>query len=235
MSAFAWLQRRGPQLDAAQQARLAALPSAAGFDEQPLAAQRLVVVDLETSGLDPRRDQLLSIGAVVIANGAIDLAQQYECTLHCAAHRAGASTLIHGLAPSAIAAGAPPGEALLGFLEFLGASPLLAFHAGFDRHVLVRAVKQHLGLRLRHGFLDVAELAPLLCPQAELTHAGLDDWTRHFGLQVAERHHASADALVTAEIALILFSRARRQGLDSLAALNRRLHVWRHRAQAPSL
>ncbi|WP_017937545.1 PolC-type DNA polymerase III [Zestomonas thermotolerans] len=236
MNAFtSWLQRRGPQLSAEQRARLARLPAAAPLSEGPLAGERLVVLDLETSGLDPRRDQLLAIGAVVIRDGAIDLAQQFECTLRSERLSPGASTLIHGLAPSAIAAGAEPTEALLGFLEFLGDSPLLAFHAGFDRGVLSRALRQQLGYRLQHPCLDVAELAPLLCPQAHLREAGLDDWIGHFGLRVEQRHHASADALATAEIALILFSHARRQGLDSLAALARRLQRWRQRQLAPSL
>lgn len=55
----------------------------------------------------------------------------------------------------------------------------------------------------------------MLCEHANLRHAGLDDWTRFFGLHAEERHHASADALVTAELALILFSHARRQQIDS--------------------
>jgi DNA polymerase-3 subunit epsilon len=120
-------------------------------------------------------------------------------------------------------------------MEFLGASPLLAFHAGFDQRMLGRALKQTLGYRLRHPFFDVAELAPLLYPQANIQHGGLDDWTDYFGLQVQQRHHASADALVTAELALILFSRARQQQLDSLLALEQRLAGWRRRQQAHSL
>ncbi|AYC31198.1 3'-5' exonuclease [Pseudomonas cavernae] len=235
MSLLAWLQRPGPMLTPAQLERLQRLPIPTPLSQRPLAEQRLVVLDLETSGLNPQRDQVLSIGAVVIEHGAIDLAQQYECTLQRADQRAGASTLIHGLAPSAIVAGREPAEALLDFLEFLGASPLLAFHAGFDRHMLSRALKQTLGLRLQHPFLDAAELAPLLCPQAELRRAGLDAWTGYFGLQVQQRHHASADALVTAELALILFSRARRQQLDSLHALDQRLQHWQRRQATPSL
>ena len=147
----------------------------------------------------------------------------------------GASVLIHGLAPSAIAAGIAPAEALLGFMEFLGDSPLLAFHAGFDQRMLGRALKQTLGYRLRHPFFDAAELAPLLCPQANIQQGGLDDWTDYFGLQVQQRHHASADALVTAELALILFSRARQQQFDSLLALEQGLAGWRRRQQAHSL
>ncbi|MDU1661972.1 MAG: hypothetical protein E6861_21225, partial [Stenotrophomonas maltophilia] len=75
----------------------------------------------------------------------------------------------------------------------------------------------------------------LLCPQAHIREAGLDDWVGHFNLQVGERHHASADALATAELMLILFSRARQQGLDSPAALQQRLSQWKRRKQAPSL
>jgi DNA polymerase-3 subunit epsilon len=235
MNALTWLTGRTPQLTPQQRQRCEQLLAAAVLDDTPLSEQRLVVIDLETSGLDMRRDQVLTIGAVVIEQGAIDLGQQFECTLQRHDHQVSASVLIHGLAPSAIAAGKAPAEALLDFMEFLGASPLLAFHAGFDQRMLGRALKQTLGYRLRHPFFDVAELAPLLYPQANIQHGGLDDWTDYFGLQVQQRHHASADALVTAELALILFSRARQQQLDSLLALEQRLAGWRRRQQAHSL
>ncbi|MDP3816595.1 PolC-type DNA polymerase III [Pseudomonas sp.] len=235
MNGFSWFNGRGPALSQSQLQRRARLTEPVPLDQRPLGQQRMVVLDLETSGLDRQRDQVLSIGALAIDNGAIDLGQQFECTLQRLDHRASASTLIHGITPSAIARGVEPAEALLGFMEFLGDSPLLAFHAGFDQRMLSRALKQSLGYRLRHGFFDVAELAPLLCPQAPIRNGGLDDWTQYFGLQAQQRHHASADALVTAELALILFSKARQQGLDSLPALEQRLAGQRRRQQAYSL
>jgi hypothetical protein len=64
-----------------------------------------------------------------------------------------------------------------------------------------------LGYKLQNVFLDVADMAPL-CPQANIREAGLDEWIDWFKLEVFERHNASADALATAELALILFSRA---------------------------
>jgi DNA polymerase-3 subunit epsilon len=227
MSKFTWFTGRGPALPHSQLERLRLLSEPAEFDERSLRQQRFVVLDLETSGLNMRRDQVLSIGAVVIENGGIDLSRQFECTLQRDGHRASASTLIHGIAPSEIANGIEPVEALLSFMEFVGDSPLLAFHAEFDQRMLARALKQSLGYRLRHAFFDVAEIAPLVCPQAKLNHAGLDDWTQYFGLQVQQRHHASADALATAELALILFSKARQQGLDSLPALLQQLNSRR--------
>ncbi|MFL7964819.1 PolC-type DNA polymerase III [Pseudomonas kielensis] len=235
MNLFSWLRPAQPTLPDALQQRLERLPAPAPLGEGDLREQRWVVLDLETTGLNLNKDQVLSIGAVVIEDGAIDFSQQFERTLQCDQQKLGPSVLIHGLAPSAIAAGSAPTEALLAFMAFVGDSPLLAFHAPFDSHMLGRALKDHLGYRLQHPFLDVADLAPMLCPQANLRKSGLDEWIDWFKLQVFDRHNASADALATAELALILFSRARQQQIHSPLDLQQRLGQWKRRQQAPSL
>jgi len=216
------------------QQRLAKLPALAELSECGLREQRWVVLDLETTGLNMNKDRVLSIGAVVIEDGAIDFRQQFERTLQCRELKLSPSVLIHGLGPNAIAAGSEPAEALLELLEFIGDSPVLAFHAPFDQHMLGRAVKEHLGHKLQHVFLDVADIAPLLCPQAQIREAGLDEWIEWFRLEVFERHNASADALATAELALILFSRARGQQILSPLNLQQRLSQWKRRQQTHS-
>nr|WP_178115309.1 3'-5' exonuclease [Pseudomonas sp. SWRI 103] len=231
---FSWLRTKKPGLDGAQLKRMEQLRKPTALGGGSLRDQRWVVLDLETSGLNLNRDQVLSIGAVVIEDGAVDFSQLFERTLQRAETKLSPSVLIHGLGPSAIAAGSDPVEALLDFMEFVGDSPLLAFHAPFDQHMLCRALKDSLGHRLTHTFLDVAEIAPLLCPDVPLREAGLDDWVNHFNLHVGERHHASADALATAELMLILLNRARQQHIDSPQALQERLSQWKRRRQAPS-
>jgi DNA polymerase-3 subunit epsilon len=234
MSLFSWLRPASLALPADLQRRLERLPAAAALSECSLREQRWVVLDLETTGLNLNKDHVLSIGAVVIEDGAIDFRQQFERTLQYPQVKLGPSVLIHGIGPSAIAAGSDPAQALLDLMEYIGESPVLAFHAPFDQHMLGRALKDHLGFKLQHPFLDVADIAPLLCPQAHIREAGLDDWIDWFKLEVFERHHASADALATAELALILFSRARQQQIHSPLNLQQRLSQWRRRQQAPS-
>ena len=219
MSLFNWRKTRGPSLSAEHLQRRDQLLPAEPIVEQALHLQRLVVLDLETSGLNTNRDLVLSIGAIVIEDGAIDFGQQFECTLQRDAQPTNDSVLIHGLGPSAIAAGVAPAEGLLGCMEFIAASPVLAFHAPFDQRMLSRALHDSLGYKLQHLFIDLADVAPLLYPDAGIHKGGLDDWVRYCGLHVQERHNASADALVTAELALILFSQARRQGYTQLPAL----------------
>jgi DNA polymerase-3 subunit epsilon len=234
MSLFSWLRPSGPMLSGDLQLRLQHLPAATEPSECSLREQRWVVLDLETTGLNLNKDRVLSIGAVVIEDGAIDFSQQFERTLQCSELKLGPSVLIHGLGPSAIAAGSDPAQALLDFMEFVGDSPVLAFHAPFDQHMLGRALKDHLGYKLQHLFLDVADIAPLLCPQAPMREAGLDEWIDWFKLEVFERHNASADALATAELALILFSRARQQQIHSPLELLQRVRQWKRRQRAPS-
>lgn len=229
MKVLKWF-RRAPQLREKEALRLAAL-AAPEVSTQPLQQQRFVVVDLETSGLNTLKDKILSIGAVTIENSAISLGEQFSCTLRRANHAVSESVLIHQIPPSEVAAGVRPEKALLSFMEYVGGSPLLAFHANFDQRMLVREMDDAFSYDLHHAFYDVAEIAPLLYPDHCMRNPGLDDWVSFFGLQVLQRHNASADAMVTAELMLILLRRAQDQGITSLEQLDVSLRNWRRRQQ----
>ncbi|MNZ63407.1 DNA polymerase III PolC-type [compost metagenome] len=233
MNPFAFLASLGRQrtpLSNEQRQRLQQLPAAPRLEGRTLDTQRFVVLDLETTGLNVNRDIVISIGAVLIEDGAINMARQFECTLQRQLKTVTESVLIHGIAPSALASGTAPAEGLLAFMEFAGDCVFLAYHAPFDQRMLTRALKDELGYRLQHPFFDIADLAPMLFPEAFVQRGGLDHWIEFFKLDMPQRHHAAADALATAEIALILFNRARRMELDNVVELGARLGHW-HRAR----
>ena len=232
MNMLTWLPRRRPLLTTRQRQQREHLPVPRLAGDALLQASRLVVLDLETSGLNIYRDEVLSIGAVAIEQDAIDMGQQFECTLFRPGHKVTEAVLLHGLAPSEIAQGCAASDGLLDFLAFADCSVLFAFHAPFDQRMLGRSLKRDLGYRLQHSFIDVAEMAPMLCPQANVGRGGLDDWLRHFGLNNSERHNAAADAQATAELLLILLSKARQQGIQTLGELQTRLGHWRRLQQA---
>jgi len=200
---------------------------ARGLKDLPLNQARLVVVDVETTGLDTERDDLLSIGAVVVQRRCVDLSQQFERTLRQPTSGRVGSILIHGITPTELARGQDPKRALTDFLEFVGHSPVFAFHAPFDRRVLRRAVKKHLGSSFDNPFLDLADIAPALLADIAPARAGLDEWLQACGLQVSERHHAAADALATAELLLVVLQRAHRMGLTTLGELMAKTHATR--------
>lgn len=233
MNIFKWLRKK-PELREDDALRLTALTvlSVPEVSEQPLHQQRFVVVDLETSGLNTLKDKILSIGAVIIENSSIALGNQFSCTLRRANHAVSESVLIHQIPPSEVAAGMRPQKALLNFMEYVGDSPLLAFHATFDQRMLVREMNDAFAYNLRHQFYDVAEIAQLLYPEHAMRNPGLDDWVRFFGLHVLQRHNASADAMVTAELMLILMKRAEKKGIANVQQLDISLKNWRRRQQS---
>jgi DNA polymerase III subunit epsilon len=220
-------KRTLPALDAASEARRAALPQQKIDLKQPLADMRWCVVDTETGGLDAQRDPLLSIGAVVIDHGRIALDASLEVGLTQAQSTAAANILIHGISGSEQRAGHAPHAALLSWLEFAQGAPRVAFHAGFDQAVLQRAEREQLGLTTAAPWFDAAVVAPLLFPDAAPHCRHLDDWLTYFGIAVYTRHGALADAYATAELWLVLLAAARRNNLTTAHQLRGLLRARR--------
>ena len=187
-------------------------------------AQRWVVLDVETTGLDMRHDQLLAIAAVAVRFGddavpRIDLRDSFEAVLHHASPSTDKDNiLVHGIGVGAQRAGASPHDVLTGFEQWIGNAPLLAFHAAFDQTMIGRAMKEHLQRVLSNRWLDLAPVASALCPEAGAR--ALDDWLEHFGIDCAVRHQAAADTLATAELQLRLWPTARAKQCATFAGLS---------------
>jgi DNA polymerase-3 subunit epsilon len=222
MSFLARLLRRGPPLDARLAERIAAWRRLRPESKRAaLERSRWVVVDVETTGLDPRRDRLIAIGAVAVEGPRLVVGRGFEVVLRDPGAKADGAVLVHGIAPTEREQGAPPERALAAFLEFVGGSPLAAFHAPFDRVVLERATRVVLGERMRNRWVDLAWLAPALYPAVGLERLGLDPWLEHFGLVPHARHRALGDALVTGELFLVLLAQARTAGIRDVGGLLR--------------
>jgi len=224
MSFLARLFRPRVELDPALASRLdtwRALPAAS--ERVAIGAARFVVTDVETSGLDARRDRLLSIGAVAVEAGRLCPAAGYEVRVRNDSPSTRENILVHGITPDEQTGGVPADEALMGFLELARRDVLVGFHAAFDEAVLARAAREHLGARIPNPWLDLAllvpELAPELAPEARLNRRGLDAWLEYFGLRAHARHSAAYDAYSTAELMLILLSRAAAVGIGTVSQL----------------
>ena len=162
------------------------------------------MVDVESSGLNIRKDRLIAIGAVAVTQGNIHLNDSLEIVLQQAQISGKDNILIHGIGSTAQREGMPPVDAMLTFLEYLGKDPLIAFHVAFDESMISRAMKSFLGFRFRHNWVDLAYVAPALHPQLARQCRSLDDWMGFFRIGNYARHNALADALSTAELLLAL-------------------------------
>jgi DNA polymerase III subunit epsilon len=178
-------------------------------------AERWVVLDVETSGLDPRSDHLLAIAAMTLnvdwQTGKIHAAisDSFEVLVRPPTESDRANVLLHGIGHGAQRLALEPVQALDGFLEFIGDSPLLAFHTSFDQTVLERALKSHKKRSIRNPWVDIEHL----CQVAEQgTRArSLDEWMRFLGVQCLARHRASADTLAECEVLMRIWPKLVKQ------------------------
>ena len=177
-------------------------------DAVPLRALRWVVVDCESSGLDPERDRLLSIGAVAVCEGRVDHADTFNAVLRQTQASDAPNILIHGIGGQAQLGGRDPAAVLDEFVGYVAGGTPVAFHAPFDRALLERALP-----RWKRRWLDLAQLAPALLPARARSCRTLDDWLAAFAIEHPARHDAVADAYATAQLLLVLLAEGGRQGL----------------------
>ena len=217
-----WLGRflRRRALSDEQRAAVDAYRRRAGPElRDELQRTRFVVADVETSGLNPYRDQLISIGAIVVEEGELDLGQSFETVLKQTEASAVSNILVHGIDGTTQMSGVDPAQGLLAFLKFAGKVPMVGYHANFDRVVIERACKRALGVKPENIWLDLAVLAPSVCQESKPRGEGLDAWLDAFGIDNYARRDAVADALATGELFLIVLEAARRHGHASCADL----------------
>lgn len=177
---------------------------------------RWVVLDVESSGLDPRHDRLLAIAAIALHTDAdkpgIVVADSFEVVIRqpdTSAAPDRQNILLHGIGVGAQSSGVDRALALQGFSSFVGQSGLVAFHAAFDRTLIERAFRAE-GLPVpRNPWMDLEPLAGVLRP--DIRARSLDEWMEALGVNCAVRHQAAADTLATAELLLKLWPALRVQ------------------------
>lgn len=189
--------------------------------DRPLADLRWVVVDTESSGLDPSRDRLLSVGACAIRNKSLRLNETFEARLRQSRPSAEENILVHGITGGDQLNGEDPAAALVAFLEFLRADVPVAFHAAFDAALIDRALRSTLGMRLRRDWFDAAEIVSALFPGGVGAEPSLDHWLARFAIGGYTRHDALSDAVATAELLLVALEEAEARGIRTAGELRR--------------
>jgi DNA polymerase-3 subunit epsilon len=186
-------------------------------------AVRFVVLDCETTGLDPRRDRIVSIGAVALTGGEIDLGDTFEALLRVLHNTA--ATLVHGITRDETREGVGEDEALAGLLAYLRDGIIVGHHIGHDLAMLDAALERHQAPGLLNRHLDTGELALLLeadgafAGQPPLDDLSLDGLCRRFDITPYDRHTAPGDAFLTAQILLRLLRLAARSHRWTLGSL----------------
>ena len=191
----------------------------------PWRRAEFVVLDLETTGLDLRRDEIVSFGAVVVRDGRAVAATAVYGLVRPERPVPPSAALVHALRPGDLAGAPSLAERVPDLVDLLRGRVLVAHSAWVEQAFLARALAP-AGLRPAALVVDTAALArEELVVRSERGEPQLEQVAAALRMPVHTRHHALGDALTTATVFLALVARldARSpQTVGTLTALSRR-------------
>lgn len=175
------------------------------FDPPP--PDEYVALDCETTGLNTRTDDIISIGAVRIRGRRILTSERLELLVQPQCQVPAESIRVHRLRTMDVAHGLPVQEAMHRLLHFIGSRPLVGYYLEFDVAMLNRAVRPLIGIRLPQPQIEVSRLYydyrfRQLPPYQQHDNADIDlrfdTLMADLDLPVREAHDALNDAVMAA-------------------------------------
>jgi DNA polymerase-3 subunit epsilon len=176
--------------------------------DTPWREAEFCVLDLETTGLDPRRDDIVSYGATIVAQARIHCGRNVYGLVRPVRPVSIASLTVHHIRQSDVDGAPGIDEVLDDLIGLIGHRALVAHEAWFEQGFLDRALSRR-GLRLGRAVIDTAALlrACGLSAAGTARESGVEAAARRLGLPVHTPHHALGDAVTAAELLLLLATR----------------------------
>ncbi len=152
-----------------------------------------VVVDLETTGLDPIYDDIIEIGAIMVEDGKI--IDRYSSLVNPGYEISEFVTSLTGITNEMLADAPTLEEVLPRFDVFVGTATVLGHNVNFDVNFLYSAYELVLCKPFKNDFIDTMRMSRRLFPNER--HHRLFDLLMRFGIDDYEEHRALSDALQT--------------------------------------
>ena len=185
-----------------------------GETNQPF-ADEIVCFDIETTGLDKKREVIIEIGAVILKNG--EITDTFNTFVSPERILSPEIIRLTGITDEMLVGAPSQEEALRMFLDFAGDRPLAAHNAEFDMGFISAGCRKY-GIPFHNASVDSLILAQNLLP--ELGKYKLDIVAEYLHLPAFNHHRASDDAATVAYMLPPFFEKLEAMGVHTLGEIN---------------
>jgi len=178
-------------------------------------SQPFVVLDIETTGLDAKKDKITEIGAVKIIGK--EIVEEFQTFVNPEIPIPAQITELTGITNEMVKDAPTIEEALIKFREFCGDAALVAHNAPFDIG-FIREKASPIGWEINNPIVDTLTLSRELLK--DLKRHKLDVVAKHLGIKLENHHRANDDARATGEILIKLIDILEDKGVKYLSEIN---------------
>lgn len=184
----------------------------------PLDQAAFIVVDVETTGMDPANDRVTEI-AMLRVRGSV-LEDEFSTLVNPLISIPAHITNITGI-DNLMVRDAPTAREIAPYVrEFLGDNIFTAHNAAFDWGFVSHTLRRETGLEIANPQLCTVKLSRRILPHLHSKSLGVV--AQHLEIRIPERHRASGDAYATALVLIKFLSYLRRHaGLETIGDLLR--------------
>jgi len=175
------------------------------FDEPP--KDEYVCLDCETTGLNPKKDEILSIGAVIIKKNKIVMRKTLNIFVKPSNIINSESIKIHQIRPVDLANALEPKDAIFEVLEFIKNRPIVGYYIKFDIAIISKYTKKYIGISLPNHQIEVSSLyfkTKKRNSEYEFVDLKFDTIMKELDIPKLGKHDALNDAIMTSMIFLKL-------------------------------
>ena len=175
----------------------------------------IIVLDFETTGLNPFADRIIEIGAVKLEHNTV--VDSFSTLVDPEIPLSEKVIQLTGIQDFMLKDQPKAAQALPRLMEFISDCPIAAHNAGFDMAFL-RSELGRLDKKVELPEIDTLAFAQKLYP--DLKRHNLASLCRHLGVALKNAHRAVHDATATAQCLAIMLEEARTKGAQTLQDIN---------------
>lgn len=166
-----------------------------------------VCLDCETTGLSPRKDEILSIGAVHIKDNKVIMRETFNIFVKPSKNISAESIKIHHIRPIDLENAVSSKEAIYKILEFIGSRPIVGYYIKFDIAMISKYTKKYIGVNLPNESIEVSSMffkSKKKTSEYEFIDLKFDTIMKELDIPTLGKHDALNDAIMTSMMFLKL-------------------------------
>ncbi|WP_019028690.1 exonuclease domain-containing protein [Colwellia piezophila] len=188
--------------------------------DTPIDKVEILAVDFETTGLDAKRDKLLSVGFITLKQQQISLKTSYHQIIKSNAQLEESNVIIHHITDSQKEQGQALSTVVEALLKALAGKVMLVHFARIEKQFLTEACYYLYGMAPVFPMIDTLVLAKRRLDKRDVAYdpseLRLTNLRHKFHLPEHHAHNALNDAIATAELFLAQMSKTNKDGKTTL-------------------